>query len=235
MYLQRPLWIRQILPHLLQLIIGKVVLNKNLPGCQSALISFKLKSFQRLKKILFPLLPSLNIWRGSNNPCKVHLMQLGISRKAFIHNASCPSDRPVRNRLSSSAHIWYAHTVSQSSHLEGAWMGRKMSLVRKVICFLRGIRDHNWIFFKTAQSFSESQTAIILMIVSWLRLRVGLVKNGLLHRCLNVTLDSSDFAVKKINPAPKGCKQYIQKWKIMLWKKQEKATLVKKKCLKAYF
>lgn len=148
---------------------GKVVLNKNLSRCQSALISFELKSFQRQeKKILLLLLPSFNIWIGSNNPYKVHLMQLEISRKAFLHNARRPSDRPVRNRLSPSLHIWNTHTVSQSSHLERAWMGREMSLVRKVICFLRGIKDHNWIFFKTAQSFSESQTAIILMIVRWL-------------------------------------------------------------------
>lgn len=129
--LQRPLWKWQTLPHLLQPMTGPIVLNKNLLGCQSALISFEINSMQRQKKNPLSLLPSLNLWRGLNNPYKVHLMQLGISRKAFIHNASCPSDRPVRNRLSSSSlHIWNTHTVSQSSHLERAWMGRKMSLVR---------------------------------------------------------------------------------------------------------
>lgn len=43
-----------------------------------------------------------------------------------------------------------------------------MSLEWWVIFFWRGIKDHNWIFFRAAQTFSDSQPTIILMNVSWL-------------------------------------------------------------------
>lgn len=156
---------------------GKVVLNKKSVWVSVYPHFIWIKDLPETeKKNPSLLLPSLSIWRGSNNPYNVHLMQLGIWRKAFIHIGRRPSDRPVRNRLSPSLHIWNTHTVSQSSHLERARMGREMSLVRKVICFLRGIKDHNWIFFKTAQSFLESQTAIILIIVSWPTLKGSLRK-----------------------------------------------------------
>lgn len=57
--LQRPLWKWQTLPHLLQPMTGPIVLNKNLLGCQSALISFELNFMQRQKKIRFPSCPHL--------------------------------------------------------------------------------------------------------------------------------------------------------------------------------
>lgn len=43
-----------------------------------------------------------------------------------------------------------------------------MSLEWWVIFFWRGIKDHNWIFFRAAQTFSDSQPTIILMNVRWL-------------------------------------------------------------------
>lgn len=97
-----------------------------------------------------------------------------------------------------------------------------MSSEWSLICFWRGIKDHNRIFFK-AETFPESHPTIILVIVEMTELEKGLVGKGSLsqrptsNKCLISPCDDfnrwtryeSGSTREEINRGLKGWKSYF--------------------------
>lgn len=98
----------------------------NLSGCQSAPVELEKKRKNPTFLFLILSCPPLMYGRVWVIPHKVHFMQLGIIRKAFIHNVFRPSTRPAWHRWQSSfLHIRNTHTVSHLPHLKTCeWKGK---------------------------------------------------------------------------------------------------------------